>query len=151
MQEMTSAPATITASKALDRHRQVRKGGDQIAFIGPRESPRSAHRAGLREHIDVPVDRFAASHMTGNATSQPTRPSGRAAVQISTGMKHGALAPNPRHDRLTQIDQENVSAANRGDVLSTRPEFCCSEGSHAAMRAGLLWLSSNTMVAVAAL
>ena len=150
MQEMTSAPATITASKALDRHRQVRKGGDQIAFIGPRESPRSAHRAGLREHIDVPVDRFAASHMTGNATSQPTRPFSGAAVQISTGRKHGALAPNPRHDRLTQIDQENVSAANPGDVLSTRPEFCCFEGFHAAMRAGLLCIS-NTMVAVAAL
>ena len=103
----------------------------------PLESPGSEDRAGHRKHIDVPVERFAAAHMTRNAASQPTRALGRAAVQISTGSERRARVPNPRHHRLTQIDQQDVSAARCGDVLSARPEFCCSAGSHAVMRTGV--------------
>jgi len=137
MQEMASAPAAITTAEAFNRHRQMRKVSNQITFICPWESPGSEDRAGHRKHIDVPVERFAAAHMTRNAASQPTRALGRAAVQISTGSERRARVPNPRHHRLTQIDQQDVSAARCGDVLSARPEFCCSAGSHAVMRTGV--------------
>lgn len=67
MQEMTLAPATVAASEAFGRDRQMRKSGHQIALIRPGEGPGSAHRSGLRESIDVPVERFAVTHMTGDA------------------------------------------------------------------------------------
>ena len=50
----------IGASKAVDRDRQVRKGGDQMTFVAAQERPGSEHGSGLRQAIDVPVYWLAA-------------------------------------------------------------------------------------------
>jgi hypothetical protein len=50
----------IGASKAVDRDRQMRKGGDQMTFVAAQERPASEHGSGLRQAIDVPVYWLAA-------------------------------------------------------------------------------------------
>jgi hypothetical protein len=56
------ALAAVGASETLDRHRQVRKGGDQITFIAARKRPGSEHGYGFRQAVDVPVDWLAVAH-----------------------------------------------------------------------------------------
>jgi hypothetical protein len=84
-QQVALTPAAVGASKAFDRDRQVRKGGDQMTFVAAQKRPGSEHGSGLRQEIDVPVYWLAVSHVARETRPKAARPLGRATVQIPAG------------------------------------------------------------------